>query len=46
VLASCLAYSLFSIMMTITNKELLGSQALLGFFPFPVGLVFFQVAIH
>jgi hypothetical protein len=43
VVASCLAYSLFSIMMTITNKELLGSLVARGFFPFPVGLVFFQV---
>lgn len=42
VVVSCLAYSLFSIMMTITNKELLGSQAVLGYFPFPVGLVFVQ----
>lgn len=42
VISSCLSYCLFSAMMTITNKELLGSSKHEGYFAFPTTLVFYQ----
>lgn len=42
IIISCFSYCVVSVLMTITNKELLGSKRMEGFFSFPTSLVFFQ----